>query len=449
MVAPEGVPGWDFARLLLSLALIVLLLRERMPVGPALLAGALIMGLAFRLGPAALAGGFTFGLARPGPAADAAPLHKELVSFCVVAVMVTLINVMGQALIARRKVQQLVASLEHLTGDTRWVLAGVPAIIGLLPTPGGAVLSAPMVGEVGDQLRIGSAEKTLANYWFRHVWEWWWPLFPAIIIILTDGYISYGQILVYMGPFTLLAILLGWFFILRPIPRPERRERDGGHAFQLGRLLGALWPVLMILGLFLLAQLPEMIIKWELPGSQFAERIQPSEAAAQWILPASVLIVNVLLIGLSREGRRHAGRIIRKGIQGRMVLLIYGVYALRAMLILTEGAERVSSGMAAFHLPALAVLFLTPFVIAVITGYNLAGISMAFPLLAATLSRTGPAGVAVAFAGSFIGILGSPVHLCLVLTREYFHAEWLAVYRRLLPMLGIMTLLAVLIGVFG
>ena len=39
----------------------------------------------------------------------------------------------------------VVSALEHVVGDRRVILAAVPALIGLVPSPSGAVLSAPFV----------------------------------------------------------------------------------------------------------------------------------------------------------------------------------------------------------------------------------------------------------------------------------------------------------------
>jgi len=36
-------------------------------------------------------------------------------------------------------------------------------------------------------------------------------------------------------------------------------------------------------------------------------------------------------------------------------------------------------------------------------------------------------------AGGFLGVMFSPVHLCLALTRVYFKAEWGPIYRLIAP----------------
>jgi hypothetical protein len=49
----------------------------------------------------------------------------------------------------------------------------------------------------------------------------------------------------------------------------------------------------------------------------------------------------------------------------------------------------------------------------------------------------------LAFAAGFIGVLLSPVHLCLALTRDYFHADWAPLYRLLLPSVALLGATAV------
>ena len=43
-------------------------------------------------------------------------------------------------------------------------------IIGTLPLPGGALISAPLVNEGMKKSSATPEEKTVINFWFRHVW---------------------------------------------------------------------------------------------------------------------------------------------------------------------------------------------------------------------------------------------------------------------------------------
>jgi hypothetical protein len=50
-----------------------------------------------------------------------------------------------------------------------------------------------------------------------------------------------------------------------------------------------------------------------------------------------------------------------------------------------------------------------------------------------------------AFAGGFGGMLLSPLHLCLALTKDYFQAQWGPLYRMLVPSVAVVTVTAVLL----
>jgi hypothetical protein len=44
-----------------------------------------------------------------------------------------------------------------------------PALIGLLPMPGGAIFSAPMVKDIGSRYQLSGSQLSYINYWFRHI----------------------------------------------------------------------------------------------------------------------------------------------------------------------------------------------------------------------------------------------------------------------------------------
>jgi hypothetical protein len=66
-----------------------------------------------------------------------------------------------------------------------------------------------------------------------------------------------------------------------------------------------------------------------------------------------------------------------------------------------------------------------------------AAFSIGFPVILTLVVADGgaiaPAWAVWLLAGGFMGIMCSPVHLCLSLTRVYFEAEWGPIYRRIVP----------------
>ncbi|MFV0347603.1 MAG: DUF401 family protein, partial [Halodesulfovibrio sp.] len=132
------------------------------------------------------------------------------------AVIVALILLLSDVLDKTGQAGRLMDSLSGYLRHPRLRLVFFPVLIGLLPMPGGAVFSAPMLGSVSEKLRVPARDRVLLNYWFRHVWETWWPLYPGIILAASITGLSIGHIALYGLPGMAVMLALGWFFMLRP-----------------------------------------------------------------------------------------------------------------------------------------------------------------------------------------------------------------------------------------
>ncbi|MEF8874021.1 MAG: DUF401 family protein, partial [Candidatus Thermoplasmatota archaeon] len=81
------------------------------------------------------------------------------------------------------QVMRLIDELRALVPDRRMVVASIPAIFGLMPMPGGAYVSAPMIEDEADALELDGREKTFLNLWWRHIWFWIYPLSMGLILV--------------------------------------------------------------------------------------------------------------------------------------------------------------------------------------------------------------------------------------------------------------------------
>jgi len=114
------------------------------------------------------------------------------------------------------QMQRMLKNFRGLISSPRLNLIVFPALIGLLPMPGGAVFSAPMVKELGGGLKLSEAQLSFVNYWFRHIWEYWWPLYPGILLTTVITEINILTIMAIMCPFTAVALWLGYRALKRP-----------------------------------------------------------------------------------------------------------------------------------------------------------------------------------------------------------------------------------------
>ncbi len=391
----------DLLKLLSVLILILFLLGRRWNLGWVLLLAAVILGVLFARPP--------LDLGRDLLTAVFSPLTLRL------AAVVVLIMLLGELLRETAGLERMAEGLEGLVKDVRIVLALWPAFIGLLPMVGGAMFSAPLVNQIGERLKIDSAHRTFVNYWFRHAWEYVFPLYPSFLLGAALLGISEHQATAALWPLFVASIVGGVLFGLVGIRREaEQRplKRNG-----LSLLVRGGWPVALVLTLTLAIHVDLLIA-----------------------LPAVI----ILLIRVYRIPLARGAMIAWQRIPWRTVVVIFGAMAFRQTLESTGAVHALSAALTAMHVPLWVLLFAVPFAAGLLTGLGTGAFSIGFPIVVPLLAHNPPTAgeIAWVWSGGFLGVMLSPMHLCLALTHDYFHARLGAVYRRLLPAV-------LLVGVVG
>jgi hypothetical protein len=149
-------------------------------------------------------------------------------------------------------------------------------------------------------------------------------------------------------------------------------------------------------------------------------------------LYVSLLVVLVGLLAIFRYGLSGAARVVRDGVSLDVVVLIVGIMVFKGAMEASQAVGNLSAFFKEEGVPLLPMLFLLPFVTGVLTGLTVGFVSATFPLLLSLDGGNTLAAVSFAFASGFVGVLLSPVHVCLILTAEYFKAEMAGIYRRML-----------------
>ena len=124
---------------------------------------------------------------------------------------------------------------------------------------------------------------------------------------------------------------------------------------------------------------------------------------------------------------------LRESVSGKALFLVIGIMIFQEVLRATGALGGISVFFTATRMPVHLLLFLIPFIAGVMTGLTVGFVGITFPLLLPLMgaSAPSPALVALAFGAGFAGVMLSPIHLCYVLTCEYFHADITKVYHRL------------------
>jgi integral membrane protein (TIGR00529 family) len=321
-------------------------------------------------------------------------------------------------------------------------LMALPAVIGLVPMPAGARFSAPFV----EQMAGGrdAAWKTTVNYWFRHLWEYWWPLYPGVMLAATLFSMDVSRFTATLFLFTPCSILTGYFLLVRPHRRTLQVDTTTLPPSR-GRQAITLAPLITVLAaVFLLPLLPG---PWRTGG------------AALKLLPAILGLAMALLIIYTDELRRARragvarwrppafGSAVANRRSAGVFLALVGIMLFKHMLECSGLLKDAAGQLHAAHVPAMLAVMILPFVAALVTGVSVGFVGASFPFVVALLNApnstlTPLATLFLAYGSGFTGLLLSPVHLCLLLSREYFQAPFPQVYRLLTPPSLVILLIA-------
>ena len=402
-------------------ALVLILNRFRLHLGLSLLIGSVALALWTDLG---LGGWLNSAI-------------SSVASFQTIGLVsiVGLILVMSRLMERSGHMTRLVESFSLLSRDARVVGAVMPALIGLLPMPGGALFSAPMVEASLNEHPISREQKTIINYWFRHVWEFWWPLYPGVVLAIALLDVNPWRYMGMMAPMTLFSILAGIMFILRPIGKIKLPGKGRPSWSEVGRFLWEMMPILVVILIMLLllglAKVLRLLgIHVEMTG---VSSILPGlVAAVVW-----VCVVNHIPVSRLRAA------VVDKGILP-FLLLVFSIMVFKGVMTESHTIGHIRDELMANRIPVLLIIMIMPFVSGLITGIAIGFIGTSFPLVI-PLFQVLPtydslALAAVAYTFGFMGMMLSPVHLCFLVSKDYYKAGLLKSYRYLaLPTLTVLA----------
>lgn len=382
-------------------------------------------GLALGLAVAALVLG-AFALS---PAEVGAALWKTLSdpSVLLLAGVVFLIPVLGGVMEASGQMTRLVGNLRV---GVRPFLALAPGLLGMLPMPGGALLSAPLVEQGAGH--VAADLKAAANVWFRHVLLIVYPLGSSLIAGAKVAGLDVYATIPYLAPAFALSLLLGGVFLLRNA-RPAKKvdEDPTAPARAATRKPFSLRGLVVPLGILLAAPALDLTLAStaHLPVREIATA-------------AGVLLSLTLSVIVGRVGPRSLRRITARARPWTYAAIVLAMFAFLNVFATSGVPER----LAALSLPPLVLCLGVGFVLGFVTGRIEASLAVVLPIYASAYGPMTLPGFALAYYAAFLGYVVTPVHPCISVSVAYFKTSIGALMRRLAPPVAIGALVSLLVG---
>ncbi|MBG0777727.1 MAG: DUF401 family protein [Desulfovibrionaceae bacterium] len=400
-----------FAKIFLVFAAMLAGIRLRIGLGNSIMAGALAIGLAFAVQPSEWLGGALRGA-----------LSSKSFFLCGV---VGLILLLSDLLEKTGQSERLMESLKGYLRHPRLRLAFFPALIGLLPMPGGAVFSAPMLKSAATGLDVSDQDKVLINYWLRHVWEPSWPMYPGLLLAASLASVPIMELAALGIPSTLFWIALGWIFFLRPGVLPLNHGAAGSPAESFP------------------PRRPGVVLREGLPlivAIVGAIAMEGIIAGSGTTIPfeAGVIVALFLSICCAVVQNKGAARLALRGLISRhlysMLYVVLAIFAFKEVLQLSGAIGEMASqaGGTAALITAAVIL---PFLTGMVGGITMAFVGSSFPLLLGVLQQLGMGDQKLAYCllalfSGYAGCMCSPLHICFILTCQYFGQNLVRSMRR-------------------
>lgn len=316
----------------------------------------------------------------------------------------TLIRMLEMILREREVMANMMKASKDILNKRKAVIISMPLLIGMLPSLGGAYFSAPMVNESTKGLHMSAEEKAFINYWYRHPWEYILPLYPGILFASAVTKIELRELILSNMLYAVIIFISGFVLSMRGIEKVKMFKSSGGK-----KNISSLIPFIPILSILLLVIIFHVELHY------------------------AIGIIILFLFIFYRYSIKDILRTFKYGLTKEVILIVVGTMLFKFTMEGSGAVKHLSSYFIEKSIPLLPVLFILPFISGLLTGLTVGFVGSTFPLLISISGGSHLNEITFAFASGFVGVLLSPVHLCLVLTREYFKADMWGIYKRMIP----------------
>jgi integral membrane protein (TIGR00529 family) len=155
---------------------------------------------------------------------------------------------------------------------------------------------------------------------------------------------------------------------------------------------------------------------------------------------AGLILALIAAIGLvwrqNRFPREARWKLLSNPELLKMFYMVAAILVFQGILKDSHAVNEVSRELIAWRIPLVPITIILPFIVGLVVGITIAFVGTTFPILITLVTSYGqgdllPAYLMLAMAGGFIGVLLSPLHLCLLLSNEYFGTGLRPVYRHM------------------
>jgi integral membrane protein (TIGR00529 family) len=377
----------DLLKIFFIFTLILILLRKKLNIGLVMLTASMVLLMIYRMPLELIV-----------KTCKAALLNSVTINLILA---LSFIRMFEMILREHDVLAEMMKTVKAIFKNRKIVTVSMPLLIGLMPSVGGAYFSAPMVAETTRDIEMSPEEKGFINYWFRHPWEYILPLYPGILLASAIAKIELYKLITVNLVCALLMLITGFIFAMQGLKGDVKTEDRFSKK--------GLWSFMPIVTVLLLVVVFRMDLHYAL------------------------LAVVLFLLFFYRYSLKTSFKAIQHGFSIDIIILILGVMFFKEAMENSGAVKNLSQFFLMEGIPVAPILFLVPFITGMLTGITVGFVGSTFPLIISIAGNLSAGDISFAFVSGFLGVLLSPVHICLILTRDYFKADLWGIYKKMIP----------------
>lgn len=319
---------------------------------------------------------------------------------------VMMVSIFGGVMKHYNILDEIIDTMLLLIRDKRKILAIIPAMIGILIIPGGALLSAPFIYDLGEEMKLSPPRRAAINLVFRHIAMFILPYSTSLLLIsATLPELNIFKLILLNLIFVIPIVILGYFFYLKDIEVVKSPPRENVR-HNLLKLIIYTSPIYIAVIINVLTGLSFYIT-----------------------LFGSIFIVYLL------GNKKDFLEIVVKSINWHTVLTVAAILIMKEIILNMEGLLGIFNNMFGMSsgniLYMIAIFFISSFFFGYITGNQTAALAITLPIISQLHMTSGPLYIYTYFAygASFLGYFFSPLHLCQAFTLEHMNVSTNELYK--------------------
>jgi len=378
----------EFIAVIVSFLIIPVLSRKKTPIGIAICICAVLMAF---LGGVGLA---DFGNVILGTFSNLYKIQQ--------LVIVAEVSIIGVLLKKYKIIDEVLDNISKVVKSSRLILMFIPALTGMLNVPGGAIMSAPLIDQLGERSNLSKPHRAIINLVYRHVPMNIMPYATGFLLVLfLTPQISIYKLMGLNAIFVVMYCIIGYYLYVRK----TQNDSTASYSFtwtSLFNLLKFTAPIYVAVLLNLIFKVPFYF----------------------------GMLANLLIIYLLHPTRMFLFDTAR-AFSFNVLYALVGVYLIQGII---ERMESLTSFLTlVFMNPDTVMLgiIVTAVFFGTTTGFPPTALGVILPILG-TLPLSGNMLLLYchfAFIWSFVGYFFSPLHLCQLFTCEYLKVRMLDLYK--------------------